>query len=210
VGGRKPWRERPRCARPKWPCGCPEGSLTPWLSLSPPVLAMVGRAARNAHVVRHRISAFRVHIIRTIWSRNFREMCGMRVPSSRPSRRSFDSGNGPGKRTACDVDLASSLADARTIMLDADGHHDDDPASVLGTVQGSPLRSDRASARPSGLDGACAQMISRRLRDGPRMLSASGTHGTLNESTDDFENDRGCAIALRKRALHPFVELHFL
>jgi len=121
----------------------------------------------------------RVHIIRTIWSRNFREMCGMRVPSSRPCRRSFDSGNGPGKRTACDVDLASSLADARTIMLDADGHHDDDAASVLGTVQGSPLRSDRASARPSGLDGACAQMISRQLRDGPRMLSASGTHSTF-------------------------------
>ena len=36
---------------------------------------------------------------------------------------------------------------ARTIMLDADGHHDDDAASVLGTVQGSPLRSDRAHAR---------------------------------------------------------------
>jgi hypothetical protein len=38
-------------------------------------------------------------------------------------------------------------------------HHDDDAASVLGTVQGSALRSDRACARPSGLDGACAQMI---------------------------------------------------
>jgi hypothetical protein len=28
------WRERPRCARPMWPHACPEGSLTPWLSLS--------------------------------------------------------------------------------------------------------------------------------------------------------------------------------
>ena len=28
------WRERPRCARWKWPLACPEGSLTPWLSLS--------------------------------------------------------------------------------------------------------------------------------------------------------------------------------
>jgi hypothetical protein len=28
---------------------------------------------------------------------------------------------------------------------------------VLGTVQGSPLRFVRACARPSGLDGACAQ-----------------------------------------------------
>jgi hypothetical protein len=31
---RKPWRERPRYARLKWPRACPEGSLTPWLSLS--------------------------------------------------------------------------------------------------------------------------------------------------------------------------------
>jgi hypothetical protein len=33
-GDAKPWRERPRCARPTWPRVCPEGSLTPWLSLS--------------------------------------------------------------------------------------------------------------------------------------------------------------------------------
>src|SRR5438094_493549 len=34
VGMEKPWRERPRCARPTWPRACPEGSLTPWRSLS--------------------------------------------------------------------------------------------------------------------------------------------------------------------------------
>jgi hypothetical protein len=28
------WRERPRCARWKWPRACPEGSLTPWVSVS--------------------------------------------------------------------------------------------------------------------------------------------------------------------------------
>jgi hypothetical protein len=95
-------------------------------------------------------------------------------------------------------------------MSDTDGHHDDDAASVLGTVQGSPLRFDRACARPPGLDGACAQMINGQLRDGPRVLSASGTHGAVNESSDGFENERVCAIALRKHALHPFVELHFL
>jgi hypothetical protein len=44
--------------------------------------------------------------------------------------------------------------------VNAVGHHANDAASVLGTVQGSPLRSDRACARPPGLDGACAQMIS--------------------------------------------------
>jgi hypothetical protein len=41
---------------------------------------------------------------------------------------------------------------------------------VLGTVQGATLRSARASARPSGLDGACAQMIRGQLGDGRRML----------------------------------------
>jgi hypothetical protein len=41
---------------------------------------------------------------------------------------------------------------------------------VLGTVHGATLRSARASARPSGLDGACAQMIRGQLRDGRLML----------------------------------------
>ena len=94
--------------------------------------------------------------------------------------------------------------------VNAVDHHANDAASVLGTVQGSALRSARACARPTGLDGACAQMISGQLRDGRRVLSASGTHGALNESSDGFENDHVCAIALLKRALHPFVEFHFL
>ena len=37
-------------------------------------------------------------------------------------------------------------------------HHALDAASVLGTVQGSSLRSARAYARPAGLDDACAQI----------------------------------------------------
>ena len=37
---RKLWRERPRCARWKWPRACPEGSLTPWLSVSVSVLGI--------------------------------------------------------------------------------------------------------------------------------------------------------------------------
>ena len=45
-------------------------------------------------------------------------------------------------------------------------HHALDAGSVLGTVQGSSLRSARACARPSGLDGACAQIMSWPLRDG--------------------------------------------
>ena len=37
----EPWRERPRCARPTCPRACPEGSLTPSLSLS---LEVVGHS----------------------------------------------------------------------------------------------------------------------------------------------------------------------
>jgi hypothetical protein len=47
-------------------------------------------------------------------------------------------------------------------------HHAIDARSVLGTVQGSSLRSARAHARPAGLDGACAQIQSWPLRDGRR------------------------------------------
>ncbi len=38
------------------------------------------------------------------------------------------------------------------------GHHVFDAGAVLGGVQGSPLRFDRARARPSGLDAASAQL----------------------------------------------------
>jgi hypothetical protein len=55
---RKPGRERPRCARPMWPRARPEGSLTPWLSLSQSVSAMVGRAARSALYSRAIASTF--------------------------------------------------------------------------------------------------------------------------------------------------------
>ena len=74
--------------------------------------------------------------------------------------------------------------------VNAVGHHDDDAASVLGTVQGSALRSDRACARPSGLDGACAQIAGRQLRDGRRTFFPSGAHGTLIDPVDGLE---GCS-----------------
>src|SRR5258705_1813194 len=46
------------------------------------------------------------------------------------------------------------------------GHHAFDARAVLGSVQGSSLRFDRACARPSGLDAASAQLVDRQLRDG--------------------------------------------
>ena len=38
----EPWRERPRRARLQWPRACPEGSLTPWLSVSMSIVRNVG------------------------------------------------------------------------------------------------------------------------------------------------------------------------
>jgi len=45
-------------------------------------------------------------------------------------------------------------------------HHDDDAASVLGTRARLCASLRPRCARPSGLDGACAQMIDGQLRDG--------------------------------------------
>ena len=89
------------------------------------------------------------------------------------------------------------------------GHHDNDAASVLGTVQGAALRSARAYARPSGLDGACAQMIGRQLRDGHRMLFPSGTNGALIDPSDGLEKRSYMVHRFRTRAFRPLVEVHF-
>jgi hypothetical protein len=83
-----------------------------------------------------------------------------------------------------------------------DGHHDDDAASVLGTVQGAALRSARAYARPSGLDGACAQMVGRHLRDGRRMLFPSGTNGALIDPSGGLEKHSRLFHRFRTRAFH--------
>jgi hypothetical protein len=73
------------------------------------------------------------------------------------------------------------------------GHHGDDAASVLGTVQGAALRSARAYARPSGLDGACVQMIDGQLRDGRPMLSVRNTRRTGSIHWKAFEERRVCS-----------------
>jgi hypothetical protein len=80
---------------------------------------------------------------------------------------------------------------------------------VLGTVQGAALRSARADARPSGLDGACAQMIVGQLRDGLRMLFLSGRHVVLIDLLNGFGDLSRVFDRFRKRAFHPPFEIHF-
>ena len=60
-------------------------------------------------------------------------------------------------------------------------------------------------ARPSGLDGACAQRIGTHLRDGHRMLFTSGTDGALIDPSDGREK----RFRLQRRAFHALVEVHF-
>jgi len=72
------------------------------------------------------------------------------------------------------------------------GHHAFDAGAVLGVVQGSSLRFDRARARPSGLDDACAQHV-------------SGSYSVSRGSTrfydfDEFERLVAAARALDGRA----------
>jgi hypothetical protein len=80
---------------------------------------------------------------------------------------------------------------------------------VLGTVQGAALRSARAYARPSGLDGACAQMIGGQLRDGPRMLFPSGTNGALIDSSDGLEKRSYMFDRFRTRAFRRSLRFIF-
>jgi hypothetical protein len=98
---------------------------------------------------------------------------------------------------------------SRVSRVEYDGHHDNDAASVLGTVQGAALRSARASARPSGLDGACAQMIRGHLRDGHRMLLPSGPHGASIDPSHGPEERSRVFDRFRTREIRPLVEVHF-
>ena len=161
---RKPWRERPRCAR--------------WNGPAP-----VRRVAHAMAVgVPCRLSA-------CLWS--VPESPRIRLTCARGSVHRdcpddlvlFVPGN-PGHRIALVPDAMSgtNAGAVETAIVarfwrpaeDATscdhgrcaGHHAIHARSVLGTVQGSALRSDRAYARPAGLDGACAQIASWQLRDG--------------------------------------------
>ena len=153
---RKPWRERPRRAHCQWPCACPEGSLTPWQSVPASALMIAPPAStrsvpgapesvlKSGHSRPDDLVLF-VRDIHVAKSHSFRcddpTRCGVRGDPDRCSLWSTHPSNDP----------------------DGDGcadHHAIDARSVLGTVQGSSLRSARACARHSGLDGACAQITS--------------------------------------------------
>ena len=84
------WRERPRCARCKWPRSCPEGSLTPWLPVSMSVVCasvLAPGIAANQVQIRARNG---VQIFRTIRARS----CGKSWLQSR-TRSVHDQANDP-------------------------------------------------------------------------------------------------------------------
>ena len=77
--GRKPWRERPRCAHCQWPCASPEGSLTPWLSVSVSVPMNAPPPSTKAVTCAADVVLNRDHFVRMIWSRS----CGKSWSPSR-------------------------------------------------------------------------------------------------------------------------------
>jgi hypothetical protein len=153
-----------------WPRACPEGSLTPWLSLSVQGVGAASSAMRNAVCLLHRPRSIAIQIFRTIRSRSSGKCwpqigCVLaRLPGQ------FCPGNRGVKQAAFRGRLVASRGLITLESRRRVGHHGGDAASVLGTVQGAALRSACAYARPSGLDGACAQMIRGQLRDGRRMF----------------------------------------
>jgi len=102
------------------------------------------------------------HFVRTIWSRS----CGKSWSRRRTGSARDDE---PDTGVLALTKRGTRFGEHKGYDLHLVGctdHHGLDAGSVLGTVQGSSLRSARACARPSGLDGACAQITSWPLRDG--------------------------------------------
>ena len=167
-------------------------------------------AARSAACLLHRPRSIATQIFRTIWSRSSGKCWPQigrvhaRLPGQfRPGNRGFK--RGCISMLACGVAGVDHTLESRRRV----GHHGGDAASVLGTVQGAALRSARACARPSGLDGACAQMIRGQLRDGRRMLLPSGTHDASMDPLDGIEERSRVFDPFRTRAISPLVEVHF-
>ena len=164
--------------------------------------------AGSAACLPHRTRSIATQIFRTIRSCSSGK-CWPQTPRVRARFRGhLCPGNG-GARGLHSMSTFGRRGDRIWRDVKAVGHHDDDAASVLGTVQGSPLRSDRASARPSGLDDACAQMIGRHLRDGHHMLFPSGTSRALIHPSNGREKRSHMFDRFRTHAFHPLVEVHF-
>ena len=207
---RKPWRERPRCARPTSPRACPEGSLTPWLSLSVQVVehSMFGGEKRRSFSASNVVDCDHQSSGRS--GRVRPDNVGHKLVSFARAFRSVAVLESGASRASYSMSTCVRHEVSTSGLCQRVGHHDNDAASVLGTVQGAALRSARACARPSGLDGACAQMISRHLRDGHRVLFPSGTNCSLIDPLDGLEKHSRPFDSFRKRAPHLFVEFHFL
>ena len=159
------WRERPRCARWKWPRACPEGSLTPWLSVSCLVVW--------AYVVCFGIAANPGPHVGTEWNADLPDnlvplVREILTPNCSRSARDDEAGCGVRCVRPTVAHFRSKRHANNHGHIGCDGHHAIHARSVLGTVQGSSLRSACACARPVGLDGACAQITSWPLRDGRR------------------------------------------
>jgi hypothetical protein len=159
VLGRKPWRERPRCRHRKWPCHRPSQGRSrhgrPFPCQCPNFTVGAAEEPQPGTLMRALVRAKfpgqlcrRTRMLQSTDRASFQRCLLARSSgqSSSPARHGQDSMS----VTAC------QRTRARSVPL---GHHSFDARSVLGGVQGSSLRFDRAHARPSGLDAAFAQRL---------------------------------------------------
>lgn len=173
------------------------------------VWEVASSAARSAACLLHRPRSIAIQILRNYPVAFVRKTLAANRSRSRALAWQFCPGNHGFKRAASRGRLAASRGLITLESRRSVGHHGGDAASVLGTVQGAALRSARACARPSGLDGACAQMIRGQLRDGRRMLLPSGTHSASMDPLDGIEESSRVFDPCRTRAISPLVEVHF-
>lgn len=150
------WRERPQQARWKSSRACPEGALTPWVQVSSSLSMKAGVASTCVVIGAEDSGPIAIHFVRTIKLWFVHESWITREHSLRAHKAV--------SRMRVRVAIVGSF-DVCDACAD---HHTFDAGSVLGTVQGSSLRDDRACARPAGLDSACAQIMSWPLWDGRR------------------------------------------
>jgi hypothetical protein len=169
AGSGRPWRERPRSARLLLSPARPERSLTPWLSVSRAGVRPCATARRPFQARRRRSHA-------RICARSSRTIRSRMVPDSwlplgtlRPLN---DERHPPAALHQEELRAFASRLAGQVGPVRWRPPSRTHAGAVLGTVQGSSLCSDRADARPSGLDGACAQLLNWQLRDGRRRVAA--------------------------------------
>ena len=116
------------------------------------------RRGRSRHGCRCRVSVVRASVVGPGAAAKQVHMCARNGTRIFRTIRSRSCGKSWSRTALVRCPLRSAKRVNNHGHVGGAGHHAIDVRSVLGTVQGSSLRSARACARPAGLDDACAQI----------------------------------------------------